>query len=639
MSLLRKLAKKNQEDPDNHNKIDQQILSGMAKTRIPSFKQLKYLKKYLNTKELIILGIAIAILIISLILVLSSLYKNNLQTVPEQGGSFVEGTIGAPKYLNPIYCNINVVDRDISKLIFSALFKRDNNGYLAKDLVKDYLISPDQKIYTITIRDDAEWHNGDKLTADDVVFTFTTLKNPQYKSPLRYTFNGVEIERVDDYTVRFILKESYAPFMEMLTFGIMPSRPWSGVTPSNIGLAELNIKPIGSGPYEFSSLTKDKNGNVKEYTLKANSNYYDQEPYIEEITFKFFVNPVEAVTALNNGSIDALSYLPFENEVDLVAKNSFHLHRISIPQTTGLFFNLKDSLMKDKEIRKALALSINKEELVNNIFGNGAEIINGPLLPNNFAYTDEITKYNYNADEALRILNEAGWKIPTVEPVESTEEVTADTPATETEAEGTTEEETKTIAEKKEETTAEPVTTEQWLMKNNQELLINLTVLNVPADIQVAENIAEQWKKIGIKTELKVIDPRNVQLEILDSKNFSVVLYSMLTGVDPDPYPLWHSTQVGNLTSYNNNSVDKLLEAARIDNNFEKRKANYTEFQKKLTADLPAIFLYSPKYTYVQIKKIKGFETNTIVNQEDRFANINTWYLKEEKKLRLSNSN
>jgi len=115
----------------------------------------------------------------------------------------------------------------------------------------------------------------------------------------------------------------------------------------------------------------------------------------------------------------------------------------------------------------------------------------------------------------------------------------------------------------------------------------------------------------------------------------------MLTGVDPDPYPFWHSSQTNgaNITSYNNNSVDKLLESARRDNNFEKRKAAYIEFQKKLTADLPAIFLYAPKYTYVQIKKIKGFQTNTIVSAEERFSNANQWYLKEDKKMRLNNSN
>jgi len=635
MSLLRKLARKDQE-PDSHSKLNQQILSGMAKTRIPNLKQLKYLKKYLNSKELIILISALAVFVVGLAIILISFYNNNLQTVPERGGSFVEGTIGAPKYINPLYCSVNAVDADISELVFSALFKRDNNGYLQKDLAKDYTISDDQKAYTITIRDDAEWHNGDKLTADDVVFTFNTLKTSEYKSPLRYIFNGVEIERIDEYTVRFVLKESYAPFMELLTFGIMSSQAWIGITPSNVGLAELNIKPIGSGPYMFKSLTKDKNGNIKEYVLESNNNYYNQEPYIEEITFKFFVNPVEAVSALNNGNIDALSYLPFENEPEVVAKNTFNLQRITVPQTTGLFFNLKDGQMKDKKIREALALSINKDELVNNIFGDGAEIINGPLLPNNFAYTDEISKYGYDPQKATKLLNDAGWKLPEkkVEPPKTTEE-TGTTP------EGTTAVSDSAVPNTTEEAVKETIPAEPWLMKDGKELIIHLSVLNVAADVAVAEAIASQWEKIGIKTEIKVIDQNKAQSEIFDSKNFSVVLYSMLTGVDPDPYPFWHSSQTNgaNITSYNNNSVDKLLESARRDNNFEKRKAAYIEFQKKLTADLPAIFLYAPKYTYVQIKKIKGFQTNTIVSAEERFSNANQWYLKEDKKMRLNNSN
>jgi peptide/nickel transport system substrate-binding protein len=630
MSLLRKIAKKDQEESDSHSKLNQQILSGMAKSRIPNFKQFKYIKKYLTPKEATILIAALAVFVVSVIIIMVNFYNNNLQTIPERGGSFVEGTVGSPKYINPLYSSINAVDADLAELVFSSLFKRDNNGYLAKDLAKDYTISADQKEYTITIRDDAKWQNGDKVTADDIVFTFNTIKDGQYKSPLRYTFNGVEIERVDDYVIRFKLKESYAPFMEMLTFGIMPSYTWRGITPSNVGLAELNIKPIGSGPYKFKSLTKDKNGNIKEYLLEANTKYYGQVPYIEEITFKFFINPVEAVAALSNGNIDALSYLPFENEPNLNGKNAFNLQRITIPQTTGLFFNLKDGLFKDKKIREALALATNKQALIDNVFGTGAQMIDGPLLPNNFAYTDEITKYSYDPQKALTILNEAGWKLPTAIEVK-----TEKTPIKDTAAEITAEA-TPVTQTAQPDTTATP----KWLMKNNQELIVQLSVLGVAADMAAAEELAKQWAELGIKTEIKAIDPQNVQNEIITKKNFSVVLYSMLTGVDPDPYPFWHSSQVNalNITGYNNNAVDKLLETARRDNTFDKRKTTYIDFQKKLTADLPAIFLYAPKYTYVQIKKIKGFQTNTVVNPQERFSNANLWYLKEGKRLHLNNN-
>ncbi|MFH1412973.1 MAG: ABC transporter substrate-binding protein [bacterium] len=571
----------------NGNNLDKKLVSNLAKSRIPSFKQLKYINKYLNNIELIILYVAIIIFAIGIVFVGAKFYNQNLEVQPETGGKYIEGMVGSPKYINPLYSSLNDVDADISSLIYSSLFKRDIHGYLTPDLVTDYKVSPDQKSYTIAIRDDVKWHNGEDLTVDDVVFTINSFKNIQYKSPLRYIFNGVDADKINDNTIQFILKEPYAPFMEFLTFGIMPQSLWQDVSPDNMTLAELNLKPVGSGPYKFKVFEKDKNGNIKDYTLEANKDYYEQAPYLKEIVFKFFVSQEEMLAVLNNNKIDAVSYMPLAYQEDIIAPNSFNFHQLSWPWITGLFFSGKQSYNLDA--RKALAYAINKTELVQEALNSQAQVIDSPILSNSFAYSNEISKYSYNPAKAKELLTKLGYKL------------TDD---------------------------------KKWMAKNKKIFTIDITVADDDLNMTIAAKLAEYWEAVGIKTVIKSVPSRDLQA-MAQSGNFVAMLYGYKDLINPDPYSFWHSSQREsmNIADYSNNKVDSLLEAARINNNLEARKANYAEFQKIITKELPIIFLYSSNYTYIQNKRIKGFDTDGINNPSDRFSNITNWYTKENKKF------
>jgi len=596
------LRKKLKASEYNSNSLDKKLVFGLVKTRIPSLKQLKYINKYLNKTEMAILYSALVILIIGLAVLFAKFYSQNLETLPQDGGKYIEGVIGAPKYINPLYSSLNSVDADLAQLIYSSLFTRDNNGYLMPDLVTDYKISADQKAYTLTIRDDAQWHNGNPVTIDDVIFTFNNIKNGQYQSPLRYNFNGVEAGKIDDRTIQFTLKEPYAPFMEFLTFGILPLGLWQDVTPQSMGLAELNLKPIGSGPYQFKSLTKDKNGNIKAYTLEANLDYYNSVPHIAEVVFKFFVAPEEMIAALNNNKIDAASYLAPEYYNEVIAPNSFNFHQLSLPQISGLFFNLNnDSLVvSSPNVRQALAYAIDKRTMVEEVLPHQAQVIDGPILPNSFAFNDQINTYNYNPEKAKALLAEAGWELKTIKDQAGVE--------------GT------------------------WLAKKEQILQIEITIPDNPQNLALAEKIKGYWETIGVKTTIKAVSGRDVQNSLAKTNSFTVLLYSLFGSIDPDPYTFWHSSQRSalNIAGYGNKKVDKLLEDARVNNNIETRTAKYKEFQILLTADAPAIFLYNPSYVYIQNKRIKGYAVQTINQPQDRLNNITGWYTKENKKINFS---
>lgn len=553
-------------------------------------------------------------------------YFINLQVVPVSGGEYFEALVGSPKYINPLYSSLNDVDNDISKLVFSSLMKHDNEGRLVPDLAESYEVSDEGKTYIFKIRKSVKWHNGTNLTVDDIIFTFHALKEPQYKSPLRGGFSGVEIERVDDETIKFTLTESYAPFLDLMTFGIMPQDLWYQISPQGAGLAELNLKPIGSGPYKFKSLTKDKLGQIKSYSLVANNNYYERAPYINGLTFKFFGNFEEAISAFNEGAIDGVSYVPKQLKGNLNAKNSINFYKLNLPQLTAVFFNQKKNAnLADAKVRQALAYAINKEEIVRNILNGDAENVSGPILNDSFAYNPDIKKYGYDKDAAGKLLDEAGWKI-----VEVTEQELLDIEKKRVEGDGKEE-----ISDSEEEKVALGVG--HWRAKDNKFLVIKLTTVSTDENIQVIENVKKNWEELGVKTVLDIVPGEQIQSDVIRSRNFEALFYGQIVGLDPDSYAFWHSSQSGsagvNISDYANKEVDQLLEDARLTSDIEQRKEKYKRFQQLVAEEAPAIFMYSPTYTYIQSKKIKGFDVKKIQSPFDRFSNIRDWYLKTGKKL------
>ena len=622
--------------------LDKKLVYSFSKTKIPTFKQVKYIKKCLNKREIWLLGISFFILAISLIFLSAQFYFTRLQIVPIRGGEYAEGLVGSPKYINPLYAGFSDVDSDISGLVFSSLLKRNADGQLANDLAAEYEISEDNKIYTFKIRTDVRWHNDTPLTVDDIMFTFNAIKDSRYNSPLGKSFVGVEIEKIGESDIRFVLAEPYAAFLELLTFGVLPQDLWYQFSPSSASLAGLNLKPVGSGPYKAAGVVKDeKTGEIKSYLLTANENYYGQPARIEKLKFVFFPNFKEAVQALNEGIINGISYLPKQLEKNLAAQDSLNLHKLNLPQLTAVFFNQKNNdFLTDKSARQALALAVNKNEIITNNLGGDARLVDGPILPDSFAYNQNNKKYNYNKEEAIKLLDDAGWKEIEITEDEITAAQDALTRATSTvssEKEEQDEERTKDVKNKNKNENKLAMGAGKWRRKDDKFLTIKLTAVETDENLGVVELIKKYWEEIGVKTEIELIPASQIKADIINSRNFEALFYSQILGADPDLYVFWHSSQIGegglNLSDYANKDVDRLLEDARISSNIQARKEKYKKFQEIITEDLPAIFLYSPTYTYVQSKKVKGFGVKSIFIPRDRFSNITEWYVKTGKKL------
>lgn len=619
-----KKAKDGFRSGQEQTELDKKLVFSLAKSRWPSLKQLKYVKKYLSQAERLIIGGCLLVILLSSLFLAVRFYKTHLEVIPLVGGEYIEAVIGSIKYINPLYSTVSDVDNDITSLVYSSLFKRGENAQLINDLAENYKMSQDGKAYTIKIRSDVEWHNGGRLTVDDVIFTFEAIKNSRYQSPWRAGFSGVEIEKIDDQTIKFNLAEPYAAFLDLLTFGILPQELWQQIEPASASLAELNLKPIGSGRFKFKSLVKDKSGNIRTYNLIRNANYYGEPAYINGLSFKLFGNLAESISALNSNLISGISYLSEQAKSEVVAQDSLNFHRLNLPKLSAVFFNTKSNLvLMDKRVRQALAYAIDKNKIVREVMANNARAIDSPVLPESFAYNDNAKKYNYDVATSSRLLNEADWKIVELKKEDinkAKEDLTA-----------------KDEAVKKTAQARINMGVGRWLMKDNNYLTIELSTVDNPEYGQTAGLIAEFWRQINVKTKINLVPASQIQTEVIKTRNFTALFYGEITGADPDSYAFWHSSQVGpaglNIADYSNKEVDKLLEDGRLTNDLKTRQEKYKKFQEILAEDEPAIFLYSPNYIYVQSKSIKGFNVKNIILPSDRFANINQWYIKTGKKI------
>jgi len=562
---------------------------GFLFKHLPTKKQISCLPKLLTKKERFLLIIFSLIVLGSLISLPVGFYLNATEVVADFGGSLKEGVIGRPRFINPVLLQTEA-DRDLAQLIYSGLLKNDGKGNYTNDLAENIQISEDGSTYVITLKKNVKWHDGYEFTADDVVFTIETIQNKNLLSPLKTSWKGVEATRIDKYTVKIDVKDPYAHFLNNLTIGILPKHIWQKTKPISFALSEMNLEPIGTGPYKFWKLKKDKFGRIILYELKANEEYYDGKPFIEKIVFKFYSSEEELIQAFNISEIDSLSMISANNIKDLRFPGKIVLEKLRFPRYFSVFFNQnKSKALSDKNVRLALAHSTNKDKIIELINGEGLKI-DSPFLPEIFGFNKDIKKYDYNPEFAKQILENSGWK----------------------------DEDNDGIREKGEE-----------------KLEINL-LLPIFKELQnIAQVLKNDWENIGVKINIVAVPIEDIYENYLKNRDYQMILFGEVLNLNPDPFSFWHSSNRKypglNLALYFNKSVDKLLEEARKSFDPIVRTVKYNDAQSIIIEDLPAIFLYTPNYIYPRSKKIKGFDEKLIEIPSERFVNISKWYVETKR--------
>ena len=583
---------------------------GIAKIRL--------LPKVLSQKERYLIITFLFIVIGSLISIPFTVFYHYTEAVPNYGGSFSEGIVGEPRYINPLLSQNNDVDRDLVSLVYSGLMKYNEEGKLVPDLAKSYEISGDGLNYTIYLKENAKWQDSVPITAEDVVFTVQTAQNPDYGSLQRINWQGVDVEAVDKYTVVLKLKNKYAQFLNNLTLNILPQHIWQNVKPVNFALSDFNLKPIGSGPYKFKKLKKDNAGRIKSYELESNNNFYDGRPYIGLIELKFYDSEDEMIDEYNKNSIENMAFVSANNLKRVKFKKRLNIEELKLPRFFGVFFNQNENkILLDKNIRLALNYGTDKKDIINKILGGKGIETNSPMIGEVLDIADDFKKYDYDTEKAKKLLADSGWSNPDDNGVLSkAEKVPTPSRILDGKALGTKSKKDKPTTEK---------------------LTLQLTTPTWSELTNVANLLKEQWAKIGVELVIEVLPAPNLQ-QIIKERNYQMFLFGEILNMDPDPFSLWHSSQKRdpglNLALYDNKSVDQLLEKARQTLNPLERMKQYQDFQKLIIEDVPAVFLYNPLYIYAQTNNIKGFNNKIISMPSDRFSNAEKWYINTKRNFK-----
>lgn len=541
----------------------------------------------MSLKEKILLSVLIFIFLGSLISWGFFYYFSKTEAIANYGGEYIEGIIGQPIHINPLLSQSNDVDEDMVRTIYDGLLEFDGQGNLIPGLAESYEISDDKLNYTFHLRKGVVWHDGEPFTSKDVLFTLNLISDPAYGSRMRSNWQGIEKNAPDDHTVVFNTKSPYAGFLKNnATVGILPKHIWESVKSDSFHLAPQNMEPIGTGPYKYNSFQKDSSGNIISYKLVANPNYFLGKPYISKITFNFYIDEDSALDAYNRKEIIGISNLAPQKLSGIKVQKSTAVRHSSIPRYFAVFLNqVKSVAIADNSVRSALNLGTDRNEIIEKVlYGSGKPVFT-PILPGMVGYSEGLGKIDYNPEKAKEVLENDGWK-----------------------AGG-----------------------DGFRRKDDKALEINLVTTDWEELEETAKLLKSQWEKIGIKTNISSLSFSDVQQNYIRPREYDALLFGQVVGADPDPYSFWHSSNKkdpgANLSMFGDSETDKLIEDGRIEFDQEKRAATYKNFQEKLVAEIPAIFLYSPEYVRPMNKKIKGVETDHLISTSTRFSNINQWYI------------
>ncbi len=575
---------------------DFRVLSS-RRFNIPKEQVVKKTMRSFTLAEKAVFAFFAAFFVISGIVLLYLVNKEFLVQVPTRGGTISEGMVGNPRFINPVLA-ISEADKNLVSLIYAGLVRITTEGGVANDLASNIAISDDRLTYTVEINPQARFHDSSPVTADDVIFTIQKILDPAIKSPRRGNWDGVLVEKVDEGTVSFTLKQVYTPFLYNLSIGILPKHIWKNVSADEFSFSQFNTLPIGAGPYQVSKVERNSGGIPNYYELIPFEDVLGPKPFIETIAFRFYSSEEALLEAFNDQEIDSLSGISPENLSTLNIEDSQTLDA-SLPRVFALFFNQgKSKALLQKEVRQALDIATPKEEIIADVLSGFGKMISGPIPAGVYDWATVGARASTSTDrleEARAILEDNAWKA---------------NPET-------------GILEKK-------------TSSGTIALSFSISTGDATELQRVAALLAETWNKLGAEVKIITFETGDLNQNVIRPRNFDALLFGEVVGRDADLYPFWHSSQRTdpglNIALYANSKADKAIELARSTTDATKKLVAESDFKKEILADIPAIFIFSPNFTYMQSKDIKGQQLRNINEPSERFMDIHAWYLKTKYK-------
>ncbi len=498
--------------------------------------------------------------------------------------TLVIGTSTLSEVFNPLFA-ISASDADVNDVIWEAMLEIDKNGDVSDGVVYMPEISYDDKTYYFEIIDGMKWQDGTPITSKDFEFTFKVLMDKtypgsferdnfdmlgwrNYRDGLTEELEGFKI--IDDK--KFLIKFNtinaktnyYLERVKPLAFHIYGLDYTQGNAKD---LEKFNKTPFGNGAYKFVDYIDGE-----EVRLTRNEYHYGEVAKIKNLILRI-INDTNQLALLENGDIDIIRKGILTNEESIELLNNMGFVGSTITTYLGygyMAINHKQEIMKDKNVRKALAYGLDRKTIVDICFGNFGQVLDIPQNRNSWAYpkNDNFIKYDFNPEKAIELLEASGWMVG-----------------------------------------------EDGIREKNGKKLTLKFLASTPNEVNdiLIPIMIDNYKKIGIKIIIEQMEAKAVIQRQNEAKQgkFSYDIAFMFTpfaNSDPDSSARFSTNGTANRFSYSNEKVDELIKKGLEEFDKEKRKKIYEELYYELSDDLPYIFLFEKMKMDVYSSKVKGMD-------------------------------
>lgn len=546
-------------------------------------------------RRFVTLWLLVGVLLIAAVIAETRALTGYYQTLqPAPGGIYSEGIVGVFTNANPLYAT-DRVNNAVSKLIFASLFKYDSKGKLIGDLAESWKADKTGMTYTVTLRPNLIWQDGARLTADDVVYTYQTIQNPDAQSPLNVSWQHINISASDARTVQFKLPNPLASFPDSLTTGIVPKHILQNVDYAHLRSVSFNTtKPVGSGPFELKKIEVEGNSPAtreEEIALEPFAGYHGGAAKLSNFVVHAFPNDERMLKSFRNQNITAMAGLS-NVPTDIVKAKGVHSYNLPLAAANMVFFKNSVGVMSDKSVRQALVGGVDTDQILTQL-GGGLVPVREPILQGQLGYDPTLTQLRMNTASAGTLLDKAGWRM-------GPNGIRMD--------------------------------------KRGRPLTFRLYAQNTAEYRIVTDSLKRQWKALGADVQVYLQNTTELQLTVT-SRTYDALLYGISIGADPDVFAYWDSSQANvlsasrlNFSEYKSAAADAALAAGRIRSEPALRAVKYKNFLKAWRADAPALGLYQPKLTYITHGKVYGLENKMLPTDTDRFDNVADWMIRTVKK-------
>lgn len=519
-------------------------------------------------------------------------YYQTLQPAP--GGIYREGIIGTYTNANPLYVTGQANDA-VSKLLFAGLFKYDNSNRLVGDLAQRYDLDAASTSYTVKLKPNLTWHDGKPLTAEDVVFTYQTIQNPDAQSPLNPSWQNVTVSAVDSRTIQFKLSNPLSSFPHSLTNGIIPKHAFASVNIVNYRSLPFNtVRPVGAGPYQLKTIEVKGNSpstRQEEIELVPFKDYHAGAAAISSFIIHTYPSQEEMVRDFRDHNLNAMVGLQ-QVSSDLNGIDNMQTTVMPLTAANMVFFKTSNGLLADKSIRQALVSGTDIGSIAKSL-PKPVLPVRSPFLAGTPGYDPTFAQAYKGAAAAEALLDQQGW-------VKQSNGIRA---------------------------------------KDGKPLTFKLFAQDVPEYRQVTANLKQQWKALGVDAQVYLQDDADlrglVATHSKEDQSYDALLYGISLGVDPDVFVYWHSSQADvrstsrlNLSEYSSAVADSSLEDGRTRQDPVLRAIKYTPFLKAWQEDTPALGLYQPRFLYITRGEVSGLQDRQVTTDTDRFNNVDDWMIR-----------